>query len=101
MASRPLAQFDLILAWASWKSQWATQNDNEMSRLDIKPLAASARRARSYKILRALTKFLRARLFSLSQFRINDRVGDIRGNVKTSPKCCFNNIFDRLGINTH
>ena len=24
MASRPLAQFDLILAWASWKLLWAT-----------------------------------------------------------------------------
>ena len=24
IASRPLAQFDLILAWASWKLLWAT-----------------------------------------------------------------------------
>ena len=31
------------------------------SGLDIRPLAARARWARSFKILRALTKFLRAR----------------------------------------
>ena len=71
-----------------------------MTGLDIKPLAARARRARSFKTFRALTKFLRSRLLSLSQFRIDDQVGDIRGNVKTSPKCCFDNIFDRLGMNT-
>ena len=72
--------------------------------LDIKPLTARAHRARSLKILCALTKFLRARqnqeLLSLSQFSIEDQVGDIRENVKTSPKCCFDNIFDQLGMNT-
>ena len=30
MASRPLAQFDLILAWANWKLLWATWNNNEI-----------------------------------------------------------------------
>ena len=72
--------------------------------LDIKPLTARARRARNFKILCVLTKFLRAgqnpKLLSLSQFGIDDQVGDIRGNVNTSPKCCFDNIFDRLGMNT-
>ena len=88
---------------APWDPYWPIYLQTKPSLnsgLDIKPLAARARRARSFKILRALTKFLRARLLSLSQFRIDNRVGNIWGNLKTSPKCGFDNIFDRLGMNT-
>ena len=34
-SSRPLAQFDLILSWTTWKWLWATWNHNEMSKQPI------------------------------------------------------------------